>query len=86
MRCVTTSYGKVSGKAAQYRYWQPAIYETTTTKAGTEIWAYVRHEGTARRSPNKAEQEARDLAASLGLPYVANVRHNARVAKQGADR
>lgn len=32
MKCVTVSYGKVSGKAKKYLYYQPAQYEARKLK------------------------------------------------------
>lgn len=33
-RCVTVSYGKVSGEARRWPYWQPAVYEKVVDPKG----------------------------------------------------
>lgn len=79
MQCVTVSYGQVRGKAKQYPYFQPAVYETATRKDGTAVWKYLHHAGEAHRSASLAEADAKDLADRLGVPYLPDVRQYVRV-------
>jgi len=72
---ITVSYGKVRGKAKQYRYWQPVIYEEHKTRDGRIIYKYVSHVGIARRSYNLAKIDAQ----SYNIPYLEGVRHGSLV-------
>jgi hypothetical protein len=80
MRCVTVSYGQVKGNAKHYRYYQPAVYEAAARKDGIMTWRHVEHRSTARRSTRLAEQDARALAADLGVMFLDGVRQNQAVA------
>ena len=80
MECITTSYGKVCGRAAQYPYWQPARYKTHVTKDGRLIWKYLGHVGKARRSIRLATQDA-IMLSTRECPYIPRVRNNKPVAK-----
>lgn len=73
-RCVTQTYGKVKGTAAQYPYFQPAIYEVAQLKSGSLVWKYVNHIGTARRSVLLAIEDAKAYAAEIGCQYIPEVR------------
>jgi hypothetical protein len=68
------SYGRVQGKAAQYQYWQPAIYFRHALKDGRQVWKYYDHLGTARRSYRLANSDARELAARLAIPCLGGIR------------
>ena len=68
---ITVSYGKVVGKARRFPYFQPAIYEVQQLKNGKTVYKYVNHIGTARRSYNKAENDAQNY----GLKYVEGIRN-----------
>lgn len=81
-QCVTVSYGKVKGKAREYQYWQPAVYEVKPLKDGTLVWRYKYHTGTARRSEKLATQDALNLAKEKGIEYRKGIRHLNRVIKE----
>ena len=76
MQCVTVSYGQVRGAARGYRYWQPALYESSPD--GLK-WRYVQHLGTARRSERLAERDSRLLAERRQCCFVAGVRHHHKI-------
>lgn len=75
MKCITVSYGQVKGKARDYPYFQPAIYESYTTKDGRKLWKYIKHIGVARRSVKLCEKDTVDLSRKLDLLYIKKVRH-----------
>jgi hypothetical protein len=70
------SYGKVKGSASRWPYFQAALYETRARKDGVVTWRYVAHYGSARRSPQLAEHDARTLATENGIPFLTEIRHN----------
>ncbi len=74
-RRVTVSYGKASGAARKYQYWQPAVYELEPLKDGTLVWRYRYHAGTARRSEKLATQDALALAKAKGFEYRTKIRN-----------
>lgn len=76
--CITVSYGRVRGRAAQYPYFQPAVYRLHTTRDGRKLWRYSHHAGTARRSHRLANLDTAALAQSLGIPVIPGVRHWSR--------
>lgn len=70
MQIVTVSYGLVSGKAKNYPYYQPALYEAVEIKSkGHLAWKKVKHLGSARRSRKIAEQDAKDFAQQYKCYY-----------------
>lgn len=81
MKCVTVSYGKVTGKAKNYPYFQPALYKTAKLKNGKFVWKYCGHLGTARRSVNKATNDAKEYAKDKLIAYIDGVRNNNLVEK-----
>lgn len=77
--CVTVSYGKVSGKAKKYQYWQPALYQIHYRKDGIAVWKYIKHLGRARRSERLATQDAIDFHKELGAIYLEGIRQYRKV-------
>lgn len=75
METVTVSYGRVMGKAKNYPYFQPALYEKKKLKNGKIVWSYVCHLGTARRSVKLAEKDAIKFASERNCSFQFNVRH-----------
>lgn len=75
METVTISYGKVRGKANNYPYFQPALYEKKKLKNGKIVWSYVCHLGTARRSIKLAERDAINFASERNCSFQPKVRH-----------
>ena len=76
---VTVSYGKVSGRARQYRYWQPAVYEKVNRKKdGLPVYKYLFHVGTARRSERLAYQDAIAISERYRYTYKPGIRNNER--------
>lgn len=76
MQCITISYGKVKGKAKEYRYIQPALYEAKHRKDGVLTWRYLHHLGIARRSDKLAEKDAQEFANEYKIPLLKGIRHN----------
>jgi len=84
---ITVSYGKVVGKARQYQYWQPALYEHYVTKEGNSIFKYVQHIGVARRSAKLAKLDAKRLAEEYEYIFVENhIRNNTPMDRQIAEQ
>ena len=71
MYVITTSYGKVRGKAKNYPYFQAALYTDKQLKNGRYVWFYVCHLGRAYRSIRLATIAAKNF----GYQYKENVRH-----------
>lgn len=80
MQCITVSYGLVVGKAKDYPYFQPAIYNSCVRKDGVRIWKYERHVNIkARRSQRLAYNDAIGYAVEKDIPYLPHVRNNNNV-------
>jgi hypothetical protein len=79
-RCITVSYGRVSGKAKLYRYWEPAIYIASTRKRdGKLVWKLDYACGNARRSERLAKMDALEIAERMRIPFVEGVRQGREV-------
>ena len=74
MTAITVSYGQVKGRAKQYPYYQPAIYEPRSRKDGVVTWRYVKHVGTPRRYVTLAERDARERVCEDTV-FVPGIRH-----------
>lgn len=77
MKCVTVSYGKVSGRAKQYHYVQPALYELIWSEQHLKYkWVYLEHLGRTRRSDKLALNDALEYSYKYNIPYIKNIRNN----------
>ena len=77
---ITVSYGKVSGKAKNYPYFQSALYEPSYIKS-RDHFAYklVGHLGTARRSYKLAKQDAENYAKERNCLFKEGIRQYMKV-------
>lgn len=75
MKCVTVSYGEVSGRMKRFPYFQTVIYESYITKDGRKLWKYVNHIGTPRRSKSLAEHDAKEISKEQKIRYLPGVRN-----------
>jgi len=74
-KIVTVSYGRVRGRARNYQYWEPAIYQLGFRKNGKAVWLLDHLTNyRARRSYTLAEQDAKQYAQDNSLEYLSEVR------------
>jgi hypothetical protein len=73
-KCVTVSYGRVKGKAKQFAYHQPCLYQEYQTKSGSRVWKLVQPLGRARRSRKLAIEDASYFCHECEVPYIENIR------------
>lgn len=78
-KCVTVSYGRVKGKASQYQYFEPCIYQQHQTKDGRKLWKLDRNCGGARRSLKLAEKDALELASDYNIPFLRGIRQWSKI-------
>lgn len=74
MKIITVSYGRVSGKAKNYPYYQPCMYEAYTTKDGRRVWKLSKVLGIARRSQRLAREDAMKYCRQYNLGYEVGIR------------
>jgi hypothetical protein len=70
-RCIVVSYGRVSGRAKRYPYWEPSIYYSYITKDEKLVWKL--HGTThlkARRSYALAKKDAQEYAKNHNIPFI----------------
>lgn len=77
--CITVSYGRVRGKAAQYPYFQPCRYVAHRRRDGVMVWTLDAVLATPRRSTRLATEDAMSYVTE-DCPFVAGVRQWAKVA------
>lgn len=77
--CVAVSYGRVRGRARNYRYYEPVVYEAKALKDGTLVWILAYACGHARRSYRLAAQDAEAVAVRLDCEMLGHVRQYNRV-------
>ena len=75
MRAITVGYGQVKGKAKEYPYLQPILYEVKARRDGVLTWRHVKHFGTPRRSNKLATRDAQLLAEQMGVSFLPKIRH-----------
>lgn len=74
MKCITISYGRVKGKAKNYPYYQPCMYEQYITKDGRKVWKLYKVLGTAHRSERLAREDAMKYCRQYHLAYESGIR------------
>lgn len=74
MNIITISYGRVRGKAKNYPYFQPCMYEEYTTKDGRKVWKLSKVLGRARRSIRLAEKDALSYCKEYNVLYKSGIR------------
>jgi hypothetical protein len=78
-QCVTVSYGRVYGKAKNYPYYQPCIYEEYITQKNEKKWKLKQVRGAARRSFSFALREAVIISQKENIPFLSGIRQWTKV-------
>lgn len=77
LKCITVSYGLVVGRAKEWTYYQPALYEMKYVKKHQFWrWKYITHLEKAHRSYNLTKKIAQDLCKSEKAFYLDGIRNN----------